>query len=131
MREEVERFGGTVAQLTGDGVLALFGAPTAHEDDSERAVRAALALHESLARYAAEVAPGYGIEIAARVAVNTGPVVVPERETRRRTSSTTRSATRSTWRRGLQAFGDLVRGAGDGAPGRRDCSSSSSSASWN
>ena len=45
MREEVERFGGTVAQLTGDGVLALFGAPTAHEDDSERAVRAALAIH--------------------------------------------------------------------------------------
>ena len=54
MREQVERFGGTVAQLTGDGVLALFGAPTAHEDDSERAVRAALALHESVARYAAE-----------------------------------------------------------------------------
>jgi class 3 adenylate cyclase len=50
MREEVERFGGTVAQLTGDGLLALFGAPTPHEDDSERAVRAALALHESLDR---------------------------------------------------------------------------------
>ena len=49
MREEVERFGGTVAQLTGDGVLALFGAPVAHEDDSERAVRAALAIHEAIA----------------------------------------------------------------------------------
>ena len=48
MREEVERFGGTLAQLTGDGVLALFGAPTAHEDDSERAVRAALAIGEAL-----------------------------------------------------------------------------------
>ena len=77
MREEVERFGGTIAQLTGDGVLALFGAPVAHEDDAARAVRAALALHESLARYAAEVGPAYGIELAARVAVNTGPVVVP------------------------------------------------------
>src|SRR5947207_5231564 len=75
MREEVERFGGTVAQLTGDGVLALFGAPVAHEDDSERAVRAALALRESLARYAAEVAPAYGIEVAGRVAVTTGAVV--------------------------------------------------------
>jgi ABC-type transport system substrate-binding protein/class 3 adenylate cyclase len=77
MREEVERFGGTVAQLTGDGVLALFGAPIAHEDDPERAVRAALALHEALAGYGAEVGPAYGVELAARVAVNTGPVVVP------------------------------------------------------
>ena len=51
MREEVELFGGTVAQLTGDGVLALFGAPVAHEDDSIRAVRAALALQEAIARY--------------------------------------------------------------------------------
>ena len=40
---EVRRFGGTVAQLTGDGLFALFGAPNAHEDDSERAVQAALA----------------------------------------------------------------------------------------
>ncbi|MEX2546916.1 MAG: ABC transporter substrate-binding protein [Chloroflexota bacterium] len=81
MRSEVERFGGTVAQLTGDGLLAFFGAPIAHEDDSARAVRAALALHESIARYGAEVAIGYGIDLAARVAVNTGPVVVPERDT--------------------------------------------------
>jgi hypothetical protein len=51
MREEVERFGGTVAQLTGDGLLALFGTPIAHEDDSERAVRAALAIRESLDEY--------------------------------------------------------------------------------
>jgi ABC-type transport system substrate-binding protein/class 3 adenylate cyclase len=77
MREEVERFGGTVAQLTGDGVLALFGAPTAHENDSERAVRAALAIHEALAAYSADVAPAYGFVLGARVAVNTGPVVVP------------------------------------------------------
>ena len=77
MREEVERFGGTVAQLTGDGVLALFGAPVGHEDDSERAVRAALAVRESLSRYSAEVGPAYDIELSARVAVNTGPVVIP------------------------------------------------------
>jgi ABC-type transport system substrate-binding protein/class 3 adenylate cyclase len=77
MREEVERFGGTVAQLTGDGVLALFGAPVAHEGDSERAVRAALGIHDALGGYAVEVAPAYGIELRARVAVNTGPVVVP------------------------------------------------------
>jgi class 3 adenylate cyclase len=44
MNDEVDRFGGTVAQLTGDGLLALFGAPTAHEDHPARAVRSALAL---------------------------------------------------------------------------------------
>jgi ABC-type transport system substrate-binding protein/class 3 adenylate cyclase len=77
MVEAVRELDGTVAQLTGDGVLALFGAPTAHGDDAERAVRAAFGIHEALARYAIDVAEAYGIELAARVAVNTGPVVVP------------------------------------------------------
>lgn len=75
--EQVRRFGGTVAQHTGDGLLALFGTPVAHGDDAERAVRAALAMHETLARYAREVGEAYGIELSARVAINTGPVVVP------------------------------------------------------
>ncbi len=109
MREEVERFGGTVAQLTGDGVLALFGAPTAHEDDAARAVRAALALHESLARYAAEVAPAYGIELRARVAVNTGPVVVPERAAPPDVLYNALGDTVNVAAR-LQALGDLVVG---------------------
>ena len=77
MGEAVERFGGTVAQLTGDGVLALFGAPVAHEDDAPRAVRAALAIHEAMEEFATKVAPAYGLELRARVAVNTGPVVIP------------------------------------------------------
>src|SRR3954468_20948194 len=55
MGEAVERFGGTVAQLTGDGVLALFGAPVAHEDDAPRAVRAALAIHEAMEEFATKV----------------------------------------------------------------------------
>jgi ABC-type transport system substrate-binding protein/class 3 adenylate cyclase len=109
MREEVERFGGTVAQLSGDGVLALFGAPTAHEDDSARAVRAALALHESLARYAREVTPAYGIELAARVAVNTGPVVVPQREAPPDVLYNALGDTVNVAAR-LQSFGDLVVG---------------------
>jgi len=75
-REQVERFGGTVAQHTGDGVLALFGAPTAHEDDAERAVRAALALHAALAPFAADVDEAYGVSLAARAAVNTGDALV-------------------------------------------------------
>ncbi len=109
MREEVERFGGTVAQLTGDGVLALFGAPTAHEDDAIRAVRAALALRESLASYAAEVAPAYGMELVARVAVNTGPVVVPERDAPPNVLYNALGDTVNVAAR-LQALGDLVVG---------------------
>jgi ABC-type transport system substrate-binding protein/class 3 adenylate cyclase len=73
---EVKRFGGTVAQLTGDGLYALFGVPHAHDDDAERAVRAALAMQDALAGYAADVAEAYGVELAGRVGVNTGPVVL-------------------------------------------------------
>ena len=76
MTAEIERFDGTVAQLLGDGLLAMFGAPVAHEDDSERAVRAGLAIQQSLAAYAAEVSEAYGVDLKARIAVNTGPVVV-------------------------------------------------------
>jgi ABC-type transport system substrate-binding protein/class 3 adenylate cyclase len=77
MRRQVERFGGTIAQLTGDGILALFGAPLAHEDDSTRAVRAAIAIHEELDGYSAGISDAYGTALRARVAVNTGPVVIP------------------------------------------------------
>src|ERR687887_1882008 len=63
MAAEVERYGGTVAQLAGDGLLALFGAPVAHEDDSERAVRAGLGIQRALERYGADVREAYGIEI--------------------------------------------------------------------
>jgi ABC-type transport system substrate-binding protein/class 3 adenylate cyclase len=73
---EVKRYGGTVAQLSGDGLYALFGVPRAHEDDAERAVRAALAIQEALAGYAGDVREAYGIELAARIGVNTGPVVL-------------------------------------------------------
>src|SRR5918992_6365023 len=58
----VEDFGGTIKDLAGDGVLALFGAPTAHEDDPERAVRAGLSITEEIAAYGREVAKGWGVE---------------------------------------------------------------------
>lgn len=78
---EVERFGGTVAQFIGDELYAVFGAPHAHEDDSERAVRAAVAIQTTLAAYAEEVNDAYGIELSCRIAINTGPVVIqPESE---------------------------------------------------
>jgi ABC-type transport system substrate-binding protein/class 3 adenylate cyclase len=76
MTTEIERYEGTVAQLLGDGLLAMFGAPVAHEDDSERAVRAGLAIQRALATYADQVRDAYGIDLRARIAVNTGPVVV-------------------------------------------------------
>ena len=76
MAEQVERYEGTVAQLLGDGLLAVFGAPVAHEDDSERAVRAGLAIQRALAAYSRDVAEAYDIELRARVAVNTGPVLI-------------------------------------------------------
>ena len=66
MREEVERFGGAVAQLRSDGILGLFGAPIAHEDDSERAVRAALAIRDAVEAYAADLASVYGLELRVR-----------------------------------------------------------------
>jgi ABC-type transport system substrate-binding protein/class 3 adenylate cyclase len=75
----VEELGGTVKDLAGDGVLALFGAPTTHEDDEERAVRAALKIVDELGAYSAEVARGWGIEgFGVRVGVHTGPVVLGE-----------------------------------------------------
>jgi ABC-type transport system substrate-binding protein/class 3 adenylate cyclase len=109
MREEVERFGGTVAQLTGDGILALFGAPIAREDDSERAVRAALAIGEALDDYAAGVAPAYELELRARVAVNTGPVVVPAGDAPAHVLYNALGDTVNVAAR-LQALGDLVVG---------------------
>ena len=51
---DIEEFGGRVDKIVGDAILALFGAPTAHEDDAERAVRTALRLHDTLCRGAAD-----------------------------------------------------------------------------
>ena len=76
MTEQVRRFDGTVAQLVGDEMLALFGVPVSHEDDAERALRAALAIQRALAQYAQEVEAAYGVELAVRIGVNTGPVIV-------------------------------------------------------
>ncbi|HKW07950.1 MAG TPA: adenylate/guanylate cyclase domain-containing protein [Candidatus Dormibacteraeota bacterium] len=76
MNSTVERYGGTVARLMGDGVLAFFGAPVAHEDDPERAVRCGLDMVRSIAELeAARRTPGAeGLQV--RVGINTGPVVV-------------------------------------------------------
>src|SRR5688572_3935641 len=76
MSEQVRRYDGTVAQLVGDELLAFFGAPVSYEDDSERAIRSALAIQRALAQYAQEVQDAYGVDLAVRIGVNTGPVIV-------------------------------------------------------
>ena len=75
MTEEIEGFGGTVEKYAGDGVIAVFGAPVAHEDDPERAVRAALAMLDRLAALQPELAPRAGRELEMRIGVETGDVV--------------------------------------------------------
>jgi class 3 adenylate cyclase/tetratricopeptide (TPR) repeat protein len=76
MMEAVHRYEGTVTQVLGDGIMALFGAPIAHEDSARRGVSAGLDMQASLARYAAEVKAQHGIEYRFRVGLHTGPVVV-------------------------------------------------------
>jgi class 3 adenylate cyclase/tetratricopeptide (TPR) repeat protein len=73
LRAELERFGGTVEKFIGDAVMALFGAPVAHEDDPERAVRAALAIREAVAGLNEE---NPGLDLQVRIAVNTGEAMI-------------------------------------------------------
>ena len=76
LEAEVYRFGGEVDQFRGDGLVAFFGAKSAHEDDPERAVLAGLAMQTAIKPYAAELAEREGIELPLRVGVNTGEVIV-------------------------------------------------------
>jgi class 3 adenylate cyclase/tetratricopeptide (TPR) repeat protein len=76
MMEAVHRYEGTVNQVMGDGIMALFGAPVAHEDHAVRACYAALRMQESIKRYAEEVHRTAGIPLHIRVGVNSGEVVV-------------------------------------------------------
>jgi class 3 adenylate cyclase/tetratricopeptide (TPR) repeat protein len=76
MMEAVHRYEGTVNQVMGDGIMALFGAPVAHEDHAVRACYAALSMQESIKRYADEVRRAEGVPIQIRVGLNSGEVVV-------------------------------------------------------
>jgi predicted ATPase/class 3 adenylate cyclase/DNA-binding NarL/FixJ family response regulator len=73
---EVHRYEGTVNELTGDGIVAFFGAPLAVEQAPQRAVRAALALQAAVAQYSARLERERGLRLQVRVGINTGPVVV-------------------------------------------------------
>jgi class 3 adenylate cyclase len=76
LTEGIHRFEGTVNQYTGDGIMALFGAPIAHEDHAQRACWAALHLGDALRRYANELRLTHGLSFAVRMGVNSGEVVV-------------------------------------------------------
>src|SRR5574341_711212 len=72
----VHRYEGTVNQVMGDGIMALFGAPVAHEDHAVRACYAALAMQEAIGRYAEELRRQQGLDVQIRVGLNSGEVVV-------------------------------------------------------
>ncbi|MFQ5930123.1 MAG: adenylate/guanylate cyclase domain-containing protein, partial [Acidobacteriota bacterium] len=76
MMEAVHRYEGTVNQVMGDGIMALFGAPLAHEDHAVRACYAALTMQESVKQYAERVQRSEGIPIQIRIGMNSGEVVV-------------------------------------------------------
>jgi class 3 adenylate cyclase len=76
MTEAVHRYEGYIASFTGDGIMALFGAPIAHEDSARRAVAAAVRMQQSLHQCAWETRERHGVECCFRVGLNTGPVVV-------------------------------------------------------
>src|SRR5262245_40392081 len=76
MMDAVHRYEGTVNQVLGDGIMALFGAPLAHEDHAVRACYAALAMQAAMRHYAEEVRRSHGLEMQARVGLNSGGVVV-------------------------------------------------------
>jgi len=75
LSRQIERYGGIVEKYAGDAVLALFGVPTAHEDDPERAVLCALGMQAAMGPVATSVQQQYGVTIAVRIGVNTGEVV--------------------------------------------------------
>ncbi len=75
VNSEVEKFGGTSEKFVGDAVLAVFGIPQAHEDDPERAVRAALAVQDSFGSFATRVRDRHSAAVGLRIGVNTGEVV--------------------------------------------------------
>ncbi len=76
LSEGVHRFEGTVNQYTGDGIMALFGAPIAHENHAQRACYAVLQLREEISRYVTELKRNHGVGFAVRMGLNSGEVVV-------------------------------------------------------
>jgi len=75
LSREIQRYGGTVDKYAGDAVMAVFGAPVAHEDDAERAISAAIAMQAAIGQLNEDLQRRYGQRLALRIGINTGEVV--------------------------------------------------------
>ncbi|EFK10390.1 adenylate and Guanylate cyclase catalytic domain protein [delta proteobacterium NaphS2] len=76
LMDEIHKHEGTINQFTGDGVMALFGAPVAHEDHAQRACHAALAIQRAVKAFGEKISGDYGIDFKMRIGLNSGPVIV-------------------------------------------------------
>ena len=103
----VQRYGGTVDKFTGDGIMAVFGAPVALEDHAVRACLAALGVQEEAKRLAVEVQERDGVELQLRVGLNSGQVIAGEIGSGSfgYTASASRWGWRSGWSRSLRRAG--------------------------
>ena len=75
LARQIQRYEGTIDKYIGDAVMCVFGAPISHEDDAERAIRAALAMHAAMRRLNEDLEREHGVRLALRIGVNTGEVV--------------------------------------------------------
>ena len=103
----VQRYGGTVDKFTGDGIMAVFGAPTALEDHATRACLAALGIQDEVARLAGDVKDGDGADLRLRIGLNSGQVIAGEIGSGPFVTppSGSRSAWLSGWSRSLRRVG--------------------------
>ena len=76
LMDEIHKYEGTINQFTGDGIMALFGAPVAHEDHAQRACYAGLSIQKALVNYEEKVKKDYGMRFKLRIGLNSGSVVV-------------------------------------------------------
>ena len=76
LMDEIHKYEGTINQFTGDGVMAIFGAPVAHENHPQRACYSALSIQKTLRNYSEKIKKECGIEFKMRIGINSGPVIV-------------------------------------------------------
>ena len=76
LMDSIHKYEGTINQFTGDGIMALFGAPIAHEDHAQRACQAALSIQKAMGAFGAKIKNQFKVDFALRVGLNSGPVIV-------------------------------------------------------